>query len=730
MKNYKKDYQTKINEQIVDALSTLHPTTTVTRTVDEKAGTTTTQTVTVQKKSPPSLTCSSFSLNSCTSSNGPFSSRYGDNSSIPNSTSSSSYVTQTSTLTKTITTKNSQMSNEFQLASHCPRNSQKSSEQSGLATVNEMNAFFDLDRLVLELSELSGACEPLLSSSSSIQKETTVNNPKSFTNEQCDYLVAQFETFARKFNKFDANTNSTNTACTSIGSTMSRTGTFGLTGEPTSYIKRKTLHTSKVFKHDLDQKLCVIESIISDLKQDDDILHQIGNTKSTDTGLSQLKQIETDLCDHGRILTRLLDHKQANKKDFIETNIVVDEDKPVDELLKSSSDPVRSFMSLFSDTNISSVKKDSTAANKATALAESAKQRERRRSVTLSSSSGSESDSGSLSRSPDRSSFSSIHNNTNNLNRQHDQLPKPVDSVDEEEDDDGNINPMIFGANNLNPQFLLIDDDEDEDEEFEDDYGNNQTDSSDPNQRNSASNIDSLCKKLQEVANFTADDDDINDYKENLMEHLNDTNEDDLKIRKLIDDSISIKSYNLLPFKAQKNEDYQIQNASNIYDVSQVKEEDGNSNSSNSVKSSMLNPSTWSLTFVPPASLPLPKHEPVEVVLGTSIVGENADEAQEEELHDLKSNGKSNLITPAISDSATNQNIEQNVLDLLDVNHLLEYQSASNPSTMSNKSHFNVTMPTNILRGGHIDALIVLATSANTNVSSAVSSSKVILILV
>ena len=57
----------------------------------------------------------------------------------------------------------------------------------------------------------------------------------------------------------------------------------------------------------------------------------------------------------------------------------------------------------------------------------------------------------------------------------------------------------------------------------------------------------------------------------------------------------------------------------------------------------------------------------------------------------------------------------QSILTLLDVGHLLEYQSSSSISTIS--SPHPVTLPNSaVLRGGEIDALIVLATSANSSV--------------
>ena len=61
--------------------------------------------------------------------------------------------------------------------------------------LHKMLAFSDLDRLALELSELSS-----LSPSTKYNTAST-QQPPTITNQQCSYLLTQFETFARQFNK-------------------------------------------------------------------------------------------------------------------------------------------------------------------------------------------------------------------------------------------------------------------------------------------------------------------------------------------------------------------------------------------------------------------------------------------------------------------------------------------------------------------------------------------------
>ncbi len=498
-----------------------------------------------------------------------------------------------------------------------------------------MSNFFDLDKLVLELSEFSGEKTDETSIETK-NKENANNNNKSFTNEQCNYIVSQFESFAKKFNNKPYNIDN------SASSTLNRSN-FSSDTSSSNKIKR-TLHTSKIFKHDLDQKLCVIEGIIKDLKRDDDLLKQI---KSVENNMNNFQTFEDDLKENGLILTKVIDHKSISKKDFIETNLIID-DKHIDNILKVNEDPVSSFMSLFGniDKEIKNIK------------------RERRNSVKSSSSSL------SASSSPNRSNHSSVSMTSLNKNNK-----KIVDSVDEEEDDDGNINPIIFGANSLNPQFLLIDDEEDNNDD-EDEIQRSRSLTNDNNEllcnTNSKINIESLCEKLNTI-DYTVYEDDINDYKDNFIGFEQEKYEDS-KIKRLIDDTISISSYKLTSFISDKNEE-----KSHLLVTSQQK-----------------------------------NYEP--------FINENKSE-------DLIS---SNPKLKSMPSSATIQNTELNVLDLLDVNYLLEYQSAQHTSTIvfDNKNLLktnNTTFcssTTNILRGGHIDALIVLATSANANVVSAINLSK------
>lgn len=85
------------------------------------------------------------------------------------------------------------------------------------------------------------------------------------------------------------------------------------------------------------------------------------------------------------------------------------------------------------------------------------------------------------------------------------------DSVDDEEDDDGNINDIIFGTNKLNPNFILIEDDDDEDIEDEEDNVAADNELSECERTKSQQKAKRLTRK-----NFLVDDDDINDYNDTI----------------------------------------------------------------------------------------------------------------------------------------------------------------------------------------------------------------------
>ena len=74
------------------------------------------------------------------------------------------------------------------------------------------------------------------------------------------------------------------------------------------------------------------------------------------------------------------------------------------------------------------------------------------------------------------------------------------DSVDNEEDDDGNMNDIIFGTERLNPNFLLI---EDEDEVAD-------SGGTDDKKENSPA------KTLLVRRNFLVDDEEINGYNDTI----------------------------------------------------------------------------------------------------------------------------------------------------------------------------------------------------------------------
>lgn len=85
------------------------------------------------------------------------------------------------------------------------------------------------------------------------------------------------------------------------------------------------------------------------------------------------------------------------------------------------------------------------------------------------------------------------------------------DSVDDEEDDDGNINDIIFGTNKLNPNFILIDDEDDEDIEDEEENVAADNELSECERTKSQQKAKRLTRR-----NFLVDDDEINDYNDTI----------------------------------------------------------------------------------------------------------------------------------------------------------------------------------------------------------------------
>lgn len=104
----------------------------------------------------------------------------------------------------------------------------------------------------------------------------------------------------------------------------------------------------------------------------------------------------------------------------------------------------------------------------------------------------------------------------------------------------------------------------------------------------------------------------------------------------------------------------------------------------------------------------------VDVALNESSLSISQSPVQSNKTDNLQSESSLSESSNISNNSHFSPN-SQNILSLLDVSHLLEYQSSSSISAMSSPQP--VTLPNSaVLRGGEIDALIVLATSANSSV--------------
>ena len=321
--------------------------------------------------------------------------------------------------------------------------------------------------------------------------------------------------------------------------------------------------------------------------------------------------------------------------------------------------------------------------------------------------------------------------------------------MDEEVDDDGNINSIIFGANKLNPNFLLIDDDDEEDtDEFQ-----NQNDQTN--------------KKKTQKKNFLVDDDEIDGYNDNI-----DTT--DLYVSKKTNNDSLLSTWSLSTTSPVSSSSSSLSSLSNRADKNDLKKISGLESNNATIKK---NTSAASLNSHI-VSTPIQLNEDVNNQC-------NISSPSHDELHNNKisspifltpSSAKTPTTTQSLSSasssfsslSCTNQSHQKpdltpcslistqqkpdeqesntSVLNLLEVTHLIEYQSPSSTSatsaTLLNNSNANSTSShailvptsspvtssqtqqqqnTNILRGGPIDALIVLATSAQTGVSGAQS---------
>ncbi len=217
-------------------------------------------------------------------------------------------ITQTTTLTTTSSGKHLTTEGPFNL------------DTDLLCNPVRLSAFIDLDRLVLELSSLSNTkTEPAQPLTDSKDSEKNNHSTTSFTNEQCNYLVSQFESFAKEFQKkelFDVNSSinsgvstlNRNTDTSTLTSTSTKTSANSYSNNTTPR-KTKTLYTNTVFKHDYDQKLTAMQHLLTDGSNNN-------NNNTHENGL----------------ISKIVDHKNCTKTNFIETNILLN-DKSIDDIM-------------------------------------------------------------------------------------------------------------------------------------------------------------------------------------------------------------------------------------------------------------------------------------------------------------------------------------------------------------------------------------------------------------
>ena len=304
------------------------------------------------------------------------------------------------------------------------------------------------------------------------------------------------------------------------------------------------------------------------------------------------------------------------------------------------------------------------------------------------------------------------------------------DSVDEEEDDDGNINAIIFGANKLNPNFLLIDD---EDHDQVDVVGMDATDEND--------------SKKKSKKSFLVDDDELTGYNDTID---------------LNDDSFRMSQHNLSrpePIKNPARDSWSLSTSSSNSSAS------SNSLSSLSNRAEKLSVKdqnklqlgeticeqtqstlSFSSQTTSPSSLVDQQTTPVVDLFVTdeenfkltssslvtsplfvtpNVVPQQSSSSTSSSFSSLSCpNTTATGKTLASFMSAANLDPKNSydVLNLLDVSHLIEYQATTSNPILGAATSALPTPHSNILRGGHIDALIVLATSAQTGVVSAASS--------
>lgn len=232
------------------------------------------------------MSSSSSSASTCTSSPSVCSSTNSSinpTSSCSSSSSSSATSTMSSNLPQTTTTATTQTLRKSSIETTTISKSINDSvtqtttfsTSCGNSNSSQMSAFVDLDRLALELSQLS---EPSPNSTSS--------SSNSFTNDQCNYLLSQFESFAKQFNA-----NSTFDFGSKYSTIKTNASSSITSASSSSSTKKTTIYTKSTFEHDLDDKICQSESIESDFN---DILLQ----KTTDIRQKNKSMfIETSLAD-------------------------------------------------------------------------------------------------------------------------------------------------------------------------------------------------------------------------------------------------------------------------------------------------------------------------------------------------------------------------------------------------------------------------------------------------
>ncbi len=499
-----------------------------------------------------------------------------------------------------------------------------------------LSSFIDLDRLAIELSSLGES-----STITSRTKEETFLTPTAplsnvaimpFTNEHCNYLLTQFESFAKDFKKKETSNNFSSRASTV--DTKTDLEIKNSSSKKTS----ATVYSNKLFKQSTDRRVCATEEIHNGEEECN------SNNKT--------------------LISKTIEYKNNEKVNFKETNILLN-DIDTNQLLKTViemspedlnkndktvntrdlqivTDPIKTFTTLFDDPDAALLN-----TNKSSKISE-----EKRLPFEVSKT-------------------------------------KLDDSVDDEVDDDGNINDLIFGVKNLNSTFLLIDDEDDDILTQSIDKKNN-------------TRIKSGTKKMSQFL-----DDELNNYNDRIDP--------------------------LLSSKPATNNSI------------------GSTWSLSSATTKTTSSSNSSLASSPPKriqslTIPTTKTSRENSQTPTIVVGRNQTEPDSVKpgvlsetvpivSHSLSSisSSFSSLSKPFSSSTSTSSSSQANpttppkvdcsVLSLLDVSHLIEYQvnpTSTNTATATivASPSVNTTTQTNILRGGHIDALIVLASSAQTGVVS------------